>query len=363
MTAAASDKVKTMAIKLIIRQAGINKKIGLDATHVFESSLITVGTAPNSSLMIDSTLVAPEQWLIINESEQPFLVNRAKGTFWHDEELPLEARRPLADGDLVRAGDVVIEVGIIAGEIMGLADETKGPAIGAPELEGIVKNEPEAIVGESIEVRPPNRFAAILDSLRTDEDRYYFLLESGTQSGARLLVEDQELVVGWDQTGINITADPWAVALPRLRVTKNWSGVFVAAPHPDEVEVNGEPLQDPRRLRHSDRVVIAPALSPADDGVVLVFHEPTSLVVLDNLLPESLPLPLAQGEENEPSSEEKAILESANIAGPTAKSRRTKQKMKPAHLYFGAFAAGDILLMACATILGAVVVFLFLVYG
>jgi hypothetical protein len=365
MPAAASNSFKTAPLKLTARQSGAKPSDGPFAEQIFDKPLITVGRAASSSLLIDSEQMAEEQWVIINEDGPPLLVNRAEGTFLQEEKLPLSAQRPLADGDMVRAGDFVVEVNILAGGESQLAADERELSL-APEREAEAEDiiaEPEAVVSEALAARPTNRFAAILDSLRTDEDRYYFLLESGGQSGSRLLVEDQELIVGWDQTGGNITADPWAVALPRLRVTKNWSGVFVAAPHPEEVEVNGEAIPEPRRLRHGDRVVISPALAPEDDGVVLVFHEPTSLVVLDNLLPEALPPPVSP-EFEQPAALPVAAEITETPQTPTkGQSLKRKKGKKTRKLYFGAFTVGDLALMLVGTILGAVVVFLFLVYG
>lgn len=371
MVGVAANQIKVKSIKLTMRLEGATSAI---AEQLFDAPLITIGRAPSSSLIIESAEIADEQWIIINENEEPFLVNRAEGTLWRDEALPLAAQRPLSNGDLVRTGDFVVEVSIFNKDEAPELVSTNGGANGAADhelAEAATLPQPaegtEEATAEALTRRPTNRFAAILDSLRTDEDRYYFLLESGAQSGARLLVEDQELVVGWDQTGGNITADPWAVALPRLRVSKNWSGVFVSAPHPEEVEINGEPLAEPRRLRHGDHVVIAPALSPTDDGVVLVFHEPTSLVVLDNLLPESLPPPLTPDAEKDSPTEPVAFTSftsvSAEITVAPDKKRKLKKKKKLPRLYFGAFTAGDLALMTAGTLLGAAIVFLFLVYG
>ena len=326
MAAAGSEQSKITSIKLTIRQEGqANPETPLKE-QVFDAPLISVGRAASSSIVLEAPQIAPEQWLIINDNGAPVLVNRAEGTIWQEEVLPLAAQRPLADGDLVRTGEFVITISLLGRAIDA---DAPAPTEAAAEvaLIPLVADAPDAPPEEALATRPANRFAAILDSLRTDEDRYYFLLESGGQAGSRLLVEDQELVVGWDQTGGNITADPWAVALPRVRVTKNWSGVFAAAPHPEEVEVNGEPLREPRRLRHGDHLVIAPPLAPDEDGVVLIFHEPTSLVVLDNLLPESLPLPVGQGAETADAQPATATSGEPLVVAPEASKTKPRTRL------------------------------------
>jgi hypothetical protein len=367
MSLAVSEKVSVNSIKLTVSRGDVAGDAPQVREYIIEEPLVTIGSAPSCAIQLEAEAVAAEHCIIINEGGESLLVNQSEGTLLNGEELPLAARWPLAEGDQIQVGEFSVTFSYAAGAREAFAAEPAineiGEAIPEPEAEDEAVSDEGGVGGQALAKTSNNSFAAILDSLRTDEDRYYFLLESGTQSGARLLVEDQELIVGWDQTGGNITADPWAVALPRLRVTKNWSGVFVAAPHPDEVEVNGEMLGEPRRLRHGDRVVIAPALSPSEDGVVLVFHEPTSLVVLDNLLPEYMPAPGPVGADNEAVAEQSKIAEApAELAGEKQKHSRKKKK-PPRALYFGAFTATDLLLMATGTLLGAVVVFLFWVYG
>src|SRR3712207_8113641 len=44
-------------------------------------------------------------------------------------------------------------------------------------------------------------FAAILDSLRTEEDSFYFVVESAAGQSRRVRLEAAETMIGWDETG------------------------------------------------------------------------------------------------------------------------------------------------------------------
>ena len=192
-------------------------------------------------------------------------------------------------------------------------------------------------------------FAAILEGLRSAEDTFYFLIEEGPESGSRVPVEGAEMVIGWDEAGQTLSTDPASIAVPSAVIRKDWTGVLL---HPEEFAVllNGELLTSPRRLRNGDQLML---LGPDETlveprGALLILHEPASLVVLDSLLPNRLPPPVAKpiGQ----SSEGTANVGSPEPAQSPAEGRR----------YFGHFTVFELLLMSACTLALAAIIFLVL---
>ena len=207
----------------------------------------------------------------------------------------------------------------------------------------------------------PASFAAILDSLRTDEDRFYFVVEGGEQPGVRVSIELEEMPMGWDETGellcfnISTIADLCAV------VRKDWSGVILRTPTASNITINNEPLDDERRLRDGDRLLLRPTDKDgtANSQVVLVFREPTSLVILDSLMPRVPPL-----REDVVS----ASIESDPGGGATRldihkPAQKLASLIKSDREYFTVFTFVELSLMAIGTIVGAVIIFLILNYS
>ncbi|MGH9902433.1 MAG: hypothetical protein ACRD68_11560, partial [Pyrinomonadaceae bacterium] len=142
-------------------------------------------------------------------------------------------------------------------------------------------------------------------------------------------------------------------------VRKDWSGVVVLSLSAGAVSVNGEPVEAPRRLRNGDRLTLLPAAPPAPDAESpsLVFHEPASLLVLDSLLPQQqLPPPVTtavtapHGREAQPAA--------APAPRPAAAvARKSPGLFDPGRRYFEYFTLPEILIMACGTLVAAVVIF------
>lgn len=292
-----------MVIKLSIQKndAAPDAQISFDQT--FDVPIVTIGSDEAATLQLDVADAAPEQAVLISEADQLLLINRADGTLFNDEMLPRQARRPLTPGDRLQIGEYTVSLvpnQADAREAREAREEESAP-VDTPATSGHSANKtlnadhatatPAPLVPSL--PTPPQSFAAILDSLRTEEDSFYFLVEGGAQSGLRIPVESAEMLLGWDEAGQNICFDHADLAATRAVVRKDWSGVVVQAQTTWMITVNGEMVESLRRLRNGDRVALAPVKKVADQREpLLIFHEPASLMVLDSLLPQRFPPPV-----------------------------------------------------------------------
>jgi hypothetical protein len=198
-------------------------------------------------------------------------------------------------------------------------------------------------------------FAAILGSLRNEEDSFYFLVEGGTNSQTRIAISSAEMALGWDHTGQNISFNAATIASLRAFVRKDWSGVVVQTHKPGLVVVNGEPVEDTRRLRNGDRLMLVPtAVTRIQNQSFLVFHEPASLMVLDSLLPQKLPPPVALQSPAEMAAQLEQTREAPPQPGEPSKSPARWSQRR----VFGYFSPLEVLLMLLGTLFMAVIVFL-----
>ena len=295
--------------------------------QTFTGPRITIGNSPFASLSLNGSIRSEEQLVIVLDETEPQIITQAEGTSLNGEILELNSSVPLKDGDLLAIGTYTINV--------AFEDETPSPNVNG---------------------KAPKTFAAILDSLRTDEDRFYFVIEGGTQSGSRIPIELEEMPLGWDETGeqicfdISSIIDLWAV------VRKDWSGVLLQTQTSFGITVNGEPLEDERRLRDGDRVFLnpPPRRVAGNTQLVLTFHEPTSLVILDSVMPR---IP-----------REDAALAQAESGPASAVERRHFGQQFAALIksdkeYLSVFTFVELTAMAIGTIVGAFIIFLILNYS
>ncbi|HEX8355498.1 MAG TPA: FHA domain-containing protein [Pyrinomonadaceae bacterium] len=357
-----------MAIRLIIRRRDAGQG-ATPAEHTFDGPIITIGNDLAASLHLSDRAVAAEQAIIISgDDEPPLFINRADGTLLNGEPLAREARRPLSDGDIISVGPFVISLGsdngFAAATTPGLgpgavdANDGRRPAAETPPT-------PDAAAPEA-GTFPPTSFAAILDSLRTEEDTFYFQVETATGGRRRVPVEGTGMLLGWDATGQNVACgDAGAVATARAVVHKDWSGVVLQPEGSGAAAVNGEPVETARRLRNGDRVTLRPAAASA--GVdparnFFIFYEPASLVVLDSLLPQQqLPPPVAQPPSAAAGSAAGALVPAPASSPPAV--RPPGRAPLTSRTYFGYFTFGEVALMACATLAAAFIIFLILEYS
>jgi pSer/pThr/pTyr-binding forkhead associated (FHA) protein len=364
-----------MPIRLIIRRRDAGEAAA-HAEQTFDGPIVTIGSDAAASLQLSGPGIAAEQAIIIGgEGEPPLFINRADGTLLNGESLAREARRPLSDGDSISVGAYVI---ILQGNGFNPGAVAHGLAADAPhadaghaapntrETPALPDADAPATPRQQQQAQQPTSFAAILDSLRTEEDTFYFQVETATAGRRRVPVEATGLLLGWDGAGQNVACG-YGVAVETVRavVHKDWSGVVLQPEESDSVAVNGEPVEAARRLRNGDRVTLRPVAGAAPPDTArnfFIFYEPASLVVLDSLLPpQQLPPPVAPPARAEGEAATAALVH-ATTATPPAVRTPARQPLT-ARTYFGYFTLGEVALMACATIAAAFVIFLILEYS
>ncbi|HEX8720763.1 MAG TPA: FHA domain-containing protein [Pyrinomonadaceae bacterium] len=359
-----------MAIRLIIRRREAGGG-GTRAEQTFDGPIVTIGSDPGASLHLEDLSVAPEQAIIIGgeEGEPPLFINRADGTLLNGEQLAREARRPLSDGDSISIGPFVISLQTGNGFRPGAAPpglESDAPQADAGRAAPVTR-ETHAPPDDAAppKTQQPTSFAAILDSLRTEEDTFYFQVETATAGRRRVPVEATGLLLGWDRAGQNVACG-YGVAVETVRavVLKDWSGVVLQPEGAGAVAVNGEPVEAARRLRNGDRVTLSPVAGSSGPDAArnfFIFYEPASLVVLDSLLPaQQLPPPVAAPP---PAGREDAAAALVPAPSPPPAVRAPHGRPPAARTYFGYFTLGEVALMACATLAAAFVIFLILEYS
>ena len=335
-----------MVFKFIIRQHDDSPGAPPAEERVLHEQIITIGSDPSATLSFAG--VAPEQALIIVEEEAPLLINRAAGTTLNGETLAREIRRPLAHGDLLGIGDRRITLDF------GSAPGSNGAHAPLSPFSSADDSLPPAA---SPRAGASRTFASILNELRTEEDSFYFRVDSGAQAGARLVIDATETIVGWEAAGANLTADAGAVATEGLIVRKDWTGVIVeACGGAAAVRINDATLDAPRRLRDGDRLSLKPPADRNAEAATLVFHEPASLVVLETMLPQKFPPPVVAATGAQPAPD--VSIDAARL--PAAK-RSPIVELRTR--YLGYFTSAELLIMVVATLAAAVLIFLVLEYS
>jgi len=341
----------------------------LDKT--FAGPRLSIGNDPAASLCLNGSVLAAEQIVIIDEETSPQLINQADGTSLNGEVLELGVCRPLRNGDVLCVGtyriDIFFDEGPNAQHPVTPVVPQNGDAGKQIAGNSVAKFLPPTETATDANHRPRSSksFAAILDSLRTDEDRFYFVIDSGAQSGVRVPIECEQMPLGWDETNEHLCFDISQITDLCAIAHKDWSGVILGSQAGAIITVNDETLAGERRLRDGDRIVFTGSKKPPgweeslDGQVVLVFREPTSLVILDSLMPRV------------PPPRDDAAIASAERAAVGASSRFDPQRLiqqlsaliKSDKEYFSAFTAVELSLMAIGTIVGAVIIFLILNYS
>jgi hypothetical protein len=376
-----------MAIKVIIRRQGAAPGAPPFAERILDGPIITIGRDASATLQLDDPAVAPEQAVIINEDGLLLLINRADGTSLNEEALARGGRRPLAHGDRLTVGSYLVsfalsdDAGAPDGARAAATPSHPAPTQASPEQSRAASQPEAARTPEEGTAGASSRgtghtsagsFAAILDSLRTEEDRFYFLVENAGRRGERVAVETAEMLVGWDETGRYITCEAASVATARAVVRKDWSGVVVQPQSPRQVSVNGEAVETVRRLRNGDRLTLVAAAAAAGTSPethYLIFHEPASLVVLDSLLPQQLPPPVATrvaGADNGSAGDAGQALAPVSglaAAGGARTAPRRAGFFSPGRKYFGYFTLVEVLVMMTGTLVAALAIFLILEYS
>lgn len=366
-----------MSIKFVLKRNSQSSRTTdnpVIAEHFFDGNLFTVGSDSVNNLIIEES--ASEQAVVVREGEQITLINSAEGTRLNGEMLRREAIQVLEEGDKIEIGSYLILVANAAEppvdiyattqntpvdvyttnentpvdiyattkfNMSEIAETPREPPIESPR-EPAQAAETRDTAAESKE--PPTRnFADILDTLRTEDDSFYFVVKNNLQEVGRILLEQPEIPIGTGGRGeIPTTVENISTVCAVVR--KDWSGILIESQKRNAVSVNGETIKTPQRLRHEDLVTLsgAPKFS-------LVLHEPSSLVALESLLSTRNSSGDLRGGLR---GWNKQSLDQSVVSEPAEKVSFLERR------YFRHFSFFEIVSMVIGTLIGAVLIFLLL---
>lgn len=343
-----------MAIRFVIRQNGSGKTAkdnAATAEYVFDENLFTIGSDAANHLVLAES--AAEQAIVVREEEFLTLINRSEGTSLNGKALRREAFLPLGHGDRIQIGTCTIVVFDSENEAeedapAALFEEIPKPAdpLPLPEKTGERKHDTFRDA-KPPKIEPAPNFAAILDTLRTEEDSFYFIVENKAKKELRRIrLEQAEMMIGANQRG-EIVGGVDEISTICAVARKDWNGILLDAHETSAIIVNGEPLTEARRLRDGDRVGFS-----AVNKETLVLHEPSSLVALESMLAS-----------RSASDARFGIHQTKGTEDATAALVPTSEKTKSSlfeRTFFGYFSFLEVVTMFFSTLIGAVLVFLFL---
>ena len=351
-----------MTKRLLVKKHG--KIISELTREISVGDIITVGNDPSAVIELEEEGILPEQFVVINENGQPLLLCRTDGILLNDRFLQQGSLHQLQHEDKILVGNYSLQYdaeGSLA--LPGNGDEISPSAI-TEDLQlpkGLRGDEAES--PDIHQTNPFNReqtLTDILESLRAEE-KYYFQIERITGENRRVYVENENMLLGWSAAGECVIGSRSAVAVPKAQIRKDWTGVILYPHEGQAVWLNNEILSEPTRLKNGDRILLsAPTASEPERSILIRFHEPTALLVLDSILPKELPPPVSletgQSEKvrestggNLAASEETAVLPNLPVPKPKRAAR-----------VLGYFTWAEILIMIIGTLVTAAVIFLVL---
>ena len=352
-----------MATKFVLKRNSPGSPDGDGQTlaeYGLDHDLFTIGSDAANNLVLAE--IAPEQAVVVQEGEFLTLINRAEGTALNEKPLRREAFQPLAPGDRIEIGDYRIFVvedsrqnaqdnaktGFLFAENENLGSTLIQPTAPTAKTETLpVTDETENASDDGLHSTNSRKFADILDTLRTEEDSFYFIIENeARKETGRIALEQAEMVLGASRRG-ELTTDAAQIAAIFAVVRKDWSGILLEPQKSAAVFINAEPLKEQRRLRNGDKLTFSTLPKAA-----LVLHEPTSLVALESLL-------ATRGGSGDNARfgiqkiEDRAVAETA----PATKNQKKVSMFE--RIYFGHFSFFEMLMMLIGTLALAILWFLF----
>ena len=320
-----------------------DKMLSEISPEIPSSGIITVGNDASATIELRDDFIAPEQFVVVCEPEQVILMCRVDGTSINGKPAPQGTIHNLQNGDVVTVRDYSFS--LESDEIPVITDSEPS---NAPEL-----------TTQSAEISDNKNERTLTDVLKSlrSEEKFYFQIESGEGEAQRLFVESKEVLFGKTAEGIFLlTENENEIESPFLQIRKDWSGVVAYPLQTGKVWLDNKILTEPHRLKNDDKLYLQAQNSTKPDLETLIkFHEPTSLLVLDSILPKDLPPPISlEDTENSlaESDEDETDLETSQIPNK-AKPRRKR-------LLFGYFTATEIIIMIIGTLITAGIIFLVL---
>lgn len=351
-----------MTTKFVLRQNPTKTptaEIPIIGEYIFDGNIFTIGSDAANNLVLPEA--AAEQFVVMREDGRLTLINSAEGTVLNTTFLRREAIEPITDGDVVRVGGYTISV--VVGEDAAAANvpasdvpaskafRATADAVNNPvsEKSAPAREAPKPLQTSAPEPTNQRNFADVLDTLRTEEDSFYFIRHNENGETVNVPLEDVATPIGETAAG-DIAFTIAEISAIYAIARKDWSGILLESQRRGAVFVNDEPVDATRRLRNDDRVTFTPRTK-----VALVLHEPSSLVALESLLSARV----------DPNSARFGGLASQNAAAATAAEKPTMTPVKTAvspleRRYFNHFSLFEVAAMIIGTLIGAVLVFLLL---
>lgn len=340
--------------------------------EVPDNGIFTVGNDASATLELKDAQIAPEQFVVVCESERATLMCSADGGRINDQSLPQGSLHELQLKDRISVGDYTL--------IFDTAENVEA-VLANHAQNGAAQENPIALDAAPKKQKSPKKSAArpenpaptpaarrslndVLEELRSDE-KFYFLVENAGGEKRRFYVESEEMWLGWSAAGECVvgvnTAD---IEVPRAQIRKDWSGVVLYPLQTEAIRLNSETLSEPRRLKNDDRLLLLTRnKTEFDETTTIKFHEPTALLVLDSILPKKLPPPVSM----KPIAEIAVDSPPANADGGAANRTALEPIVRPAiskktaiqekRRIFGYFTPTEIAAMIVATLIASVIVF------
>lgn len=361
-----------MSIKFVLKrnsQSSPTTNNQIIAEYSFDGNLFTIGSDSANNLVLEKS--AFEQAVIVREGEQLMLINSAEGTRLNGDLLRREAIQPISPGDEITISDYILLITDSAqtsdeikpvdvfttneNEIVDVYATTKfnineiADQPGSDSAENAMPQSPiiqdQTPNNSSQESTQQRNFADILDTLRTEDDSFYFTVKDAGQEIRRIALDQAETPIGAASNGaLSNAAEDISTICAIAR--KDWSGILIESQKANTVSVNGEKIVAPRRLRHDDEIILT-----AFPKFSLVLHEPSSLVALESLL--------STRNNSDSRFGNLGANNQALAAGDTVSEERQKESFLERR-FFKHFSFVEFTSMIIGTLIGAVVIFLLL---
>lgn len=351
-----------MATKFVLKKAHSSAANSTIDEFVFDGDLLTIGSDAANRIVLAGS--ASEQAVVVREGELLTLINSHEGTILNNHPLRREAIEPLVGGDEIRVGNFIIAVvedepqnaeNIIEPEKFSSGDENfsknSAPVVTDSNEENLPFEDIGAAVSPTVaEKNPARNFADILNTLRTEEDSFYFIVRNGTsEEKSRLPLEQNEMPLGFDAQG-ELTCAAEKISVLCATVKKDWSGIVVEARRGSGISVNDETLETIRRLRNGDCLNLPSGRKNGKKSFSLELHEPSSLVALESILDTRPP----SGKIKLNSLENAPANETEKAAGGREPVPFIERR------FFGYFSFFEVAAMIIGTLMGAILIFILL---
>lgn len=326
-----------MGKRLSVKHQGI---LMLDlTTEIPANGIITVGNDPSSTIELPDQSIAPEQFVIVCEPDQSILMCRVDGTRINGKLAPQGTIHNLQNSDRIIIKNY---------EFIFQSDENSS---GLNALE-----KPSEETEEISENKNEKTLSDVLQSLRA-EDKFYLQVETKYGESRKLFIEDEEVFLGTSKNGeVILGNDENEFDLISAQIRKDWSGVVIYPNQNEKIWLGNNILGEPYHLKNDDLIYLEnPNTLKPDFENTIRFHEPTSVLALDSILPKELPPPISLDEsENHTQETEEEDVYAKNDLPPSGINKQTKQ------LYFGYFTITEIIIMIIGTLITSVLIFLIL---